>query len=77
MPEAVLHHSDRGGGYTSAQFQRLTAGHDIVCSVCRSGNLWDNAAIENFFYSFKVERTARKTYRTRDEANMFDYIERL
>jgi len=51
--------------------------HGIVCSMSRSGNVWDNAAMESFFSSLKTERTARKTYRTRDEAkaDVFDYIE--
>jgi transposase InsO family protein len=35
----------------------------------RSGNVWDNAAMESFFSSLKTERTARRLYRTRDEAN--------
>jgi len=46
-----------------------------VCSTRRSGNIWDNAAMESFFSSLKIERTVRKTYRTRDEAkaDVFDY----
>ena len=45
--------------------------------MSRSGNVWDNAAMKSFFSSLKTERTARKTYRTRDEAkaDVFDYIE--
>ena len=45
----------------------------------RSGNVWDNAAMESFFSSLKIERTARKMYRTRDDAkaDVFDYIERF
>src|SRR5206468_3279498 len=45
----------------------------------RSGNVWDNAAMESFFSSLKTERTGRKMYRTRDEAraDVFDYIERF
>ncbi|MET4315494.1 transposase InsO family protein [Bradyrhizobium sp. RT4b] len=35
--------------YTSEQFQRLRADHGIVCSMSRSGNVWDNAAMESFF----------------------------
>jgi putative transposase len=78
-PEALLHHSDRGSQYTSEQFQRLTADHGVVCSMSRSGNVWDNAAMESFFSSLKTERTARKVYRSRDEAkaDVFDYIERF
>src|SRR6516162_32896 len=78
-PDALLHHSDRGSQYTSEQLQRLIADHGVVCSMSRSGNVWDNAAMESFFSSLKTERTGRKTYRTRDEAraDVFDYIERF
>jgi putative transposase len=78
-PDALLHHSDRGSQYTSEQFQRLMADNGVVCSMSRSGNVWDNAAMESFFSSLKTERTGNKTYRTRDEAraDVFDYIERF
>ena len=78
-PDALLHHSDRGSQYTSEQFQRLMTDHGVTCSMSRSGNVWDNAAMESFFSSLKTERTARKTYRTRDDAraDVFDYIERF
>jgi putative transposase len=78
-PTALLHHSDRGSQYASKQFQRLMAEHGIVCSMSRSGNVWDNAVMESFFSSLKIERTARRTYRTRDQAraDVFDYIERF
>ena len=53
------------------------AEHGVTCSMSRSGNVWDNAAMESFFSSLKVERVARKIYRTRDQAraDVFDYIE--
>lgn len=78
-PDALMHHSDRGSRYVSEQFQRLMADSGIVCSMSRSGNVWDNAAMESFFSSLKTERTERKTYRTRNEAraDVFDYIERF
>ncbi|MEK7716988.1 MAG: IS3 family transposase [Planctomycetota bacterium] len=78
-PDALLHHSDRGSQYTSEPFQRLMAEHGVTCSMSRAGNVWDNAAMESFFSSLKTERTARKTYRTRDQAkaDVFDYIERF
>lgn len=55
------------------------ADHGITCSMSRSRNVWDNAAMESFFSSLKTERTARKVYRMRDDtrADMFDYIERF
>jgi putative transposase len=76
-PNALLHHSDQGSQYTSEQFQRLMADNSVTCSMSRLGNVWDNATMESFFSSLKTERTARKKYRTRDEAkaDVFDYIE--
>ena len=77
-PSELLHHSDQGSQYSSAQFQSLLKAQGITCSMSRSGNVWDNSAMESFFSSLKTERTARKVYRTRDEAraDVFDYIER-
>jgi putative transposase len=78
-PRALLHHSVRGSQYTSEAFQRLMAEHGVACSLSRSGNVWDNAVMESFFSSLKVERVAAKIYRTRDQAraDVFDYIERF
>ena len=78
-PDALLHHSDQGSQYTSEHFQRLMADNGVTCSMSRSGNVWDNAAMESFFSSLKTERTARKMYRTRNQAkaDVFDYIERF
>ena len=75
----VLRRPLESAQYTSEQFQKLMADHGVVCSMSRSGNVWDNAAMESFFSSLKTERTARKTYRTRDDAraDVFDYIERF
>jgi putative transposase len=78
-PREVLHHSDRGSQYTSEHCQRLMAEHGVTCSLSRSGNVWDNAAMESFFSSLKTERTASKVYRSRGaaKADVFDYIERF
>jgi putative transposase len=75
----LLHHSDQGSQYTSEQFQGLLAQHGVICSMSRSGDCWDNAAMESFFSTLKTERCNRKIYRTRDEAraDVFDYIERF
>jgi len=47
--------------------------------MSRSGNVWDNAAMESFFSSLKTERIRGQLYRTRDaaRADVFDYIERF
>jgi len=52
-PDALLHHSDRGSQYTSEPFQRLMADNGVDGSMSRSGNVWDNAAMEGFFSSMK------------------------
>jgi putative transposase len=78
-PTELMHHSDRGSQYTSAEFQALLREQGITCSMSRGGNVWDNSALESFFSSMKTERIARKVYRTRDaaRADVFDYIERF
>ena len=55
------------------------ADNGVDCSMSRSGNVWDNAAMESFFSSLKTERIGRKVYRTRDaaRADVFDYIEEI
>jgi putative transposase len=78
-PEELLHHSDQGSQYTSEQFQRLLAEQGVTCSMSRSGDVWDNSAMESFFGTLKKERVHRKEYRTREQAkaDVFDYVERF
>ncbi|WP_435533312.1 IS3 family transposase [Variovorax boronicumulans] len=78
-PVALLHHSDQGSQYTSEHFQELLKEQGITCSMSRAGEVWDNSAMESFFSSLKSERTARKVYRSREQAraDVFDYIERF
>ena len=55
------------------------ADNGVACSMSRSGNIWDNAAMESFFSSLKTERIGKKVHRSRDaaRADVFDYIERF
>ena len=78
-PQELMHHSDQGSQYTSEQFQRLLADQGITCSMSRSGNVWDNSAMESFFSTLKTERVSRKVYATREQAkaDVFDYVERF
>lgn len=73
----LLLHSDRGFQYASAQYQAVLAQHGIQCSMSRKGNCWDNAVMERFFLSLKVERLWKSRYATRAEAqrDIQDYIE--
>jgi len=78
-PIELLHHSDQGSQYTSEHFQELLKEQGITCSMSRAGEVWDNSAMESFFSSLKTERSARKVYRSREQAraDVFDYIERF
>ena len=73
----LVHHSDRGGQYTSDDFRDELAKHGIDCSMSSSGNCYDNAAVESFFGLLKRERVNRVRYRNREEAraDLFEYIE--
>ena len=74
-----LFHSDRGVQYASDDVQRLLTANSISCSMSRKGDCWDNATVESFFHTLKVERADRRKYRSRAEArrDLFDYIERF
>jgi len=74
---SLIHHSDRGGQYTSDDFRDELAKHGIECSMSGSANCYNNAVVESFFGLLKRERVNRVRYRTREEAraDLFDYIE--
>jgi transposase InsO family protein len=78
----LLHHSDRGVQYASAEYrERLTAA-GLTPSMSRAGNPYDNAAMESFNATYKREcvglAEARGGYATRAEAtnDFFDYVEK-
>lgn len=75
--EGLLHHSDRGSQYASADYAELLGELGVVVSMSRKGDCWDNAAMESFFGSLKTEWTADKAYHTRAQArqDVFKYIE--
>ena len=58
--QELLRQSDQGGQYTGEPFQRLMADQGVTCSLSRSGNVWENAAMESLFSSPKTERVRRK-----------------
>ena len=66
-PGLILH-SDRGSQYASDQYRRLIADFRLVQSMSRRGNCWDNAPMESFYKTLKVERVYQLNYRTRDKA---------
>lgn len=75
-PGLVIH-SDRGKEYYAGEYQQLLKRYGLICSMSRRGNCYDNAVMESFFHSLKVEEVHHQDFRTRAEARavLFDYIE--
>jgi transposase InsO family protein len=75
--EGLLHHTDRGSQYASADYQKLLKAHKMICSMSRRGNCWDNAVVESFFHSLKTEMVYWEEFETREEAQrkIFEWIE--
>ena len=73
----LLLHSDRGSQYASYCYQVLLSKKSIRCSMSRKGNCWDNAVMESFYRTLKVELIYQKKYETRIESqrDIFEYIE--
>lgn len=72
----LLHHSDRGSQYASAQVRHILAAHHIAVSMSRTGNCYDNAVMESFFSTLKCEWVHHQDYKTRLEASrdIFEFI---
>lgn len=51
----LVHHSDRGTTYASGAYQDELAKHELVCSMSRKGDCWDNAVVESFFSTLDIE----------------------
>ncbi len=74
----LLVHTDRGSTYASHDHRNLLIAYGFLQSMSRKGDCWDNAAIESFFSSLKMEEVYTKDiYLTRAIARtcVFDYIE--
>jgi putative transposase len=64
----LVHHSDRGSQYASAEYTDLLQEHGVCISMSRPGNPWDNAACESFIKTLKYEEVHRNEYRDLAEA---------
>jgi putative transposase len=73
----LVHHSDRGVQYACHDYQRVLADAEMVPSMSRTGNCWDNAVAESFFSTLKHELVHRRDFASHDEARaaLFHYIE--
>lgn len=75
--EGLIHHSDHGCQYTSVAFGKRCREAGILSSMGSVGDAYDNAAAEAFIATLKCELIYRRSWPTRDEAELaiFDYIE--
>lgn len=75
--EGLLHHSDRGAQYASADYQRLLASHGMRVSMSGKGDCWDNAVAESVWATLKTELVNHEQYATHAQAraSIFEYIE--
>ena len=76
-PRGLIVHSDRGSQYCSHAYQKIFVKHGLVCSMSKRGDCFDNAAMESWNHSFKVEAIhgEKLTTRTLTKNVVFEYIE--
>ena len=78
-PKGCVHHSDRGSQYASEIYRQLLADHELVGSMGRRGNPYDNAKAESFMKTLKSEEVYRNEYRDFNEAHtsIGEFLERV
>ena len=78
-PTGLIIHSDRGSQFASHAFRKRLKECQFLQSMSRKGNCYDNAPMESFFKSFKVEEVYHEKYETHEHAVRAanDYIERF
>jgi transposase InsO family protein len=76
-PAKLLFHSDRGVQYASSDYRQALGRAGLVASMSRRGNCYDNATMESFWATLKLELVYRCCFDTRAQAQtqIFDYIE--
>jgi len=76
----LIHHSDRGVQYASADYRKVMQSAESAgfsASMSRKADCYDNAPMESFFHTLKTELVHHRQYATREEAKreIFAYIE--
>lgn len=75
--KGLIHHSDRGSQYASADYRKQLAAYKMKASMSRKGNCYDNACIESFHSVLKKELIYCTKFKTKQQAynEIFEYIE--
>ena len=73
----LLHHSNQGVQYASRAFRAELDASNIIQSMSGTGNCYDNAVVESFFATLKIEEVEDANYQTRQQAktSIFSYLE--
>src|SRR3984957_16944628 len=73
----LIHHSDRGVQYASAEYRKMMQAAGFRASMSRRADCYDNAPMESFFHTLKTELIHHQHYATREQArrDIFAYIE--
>jgi putative transposase len=71
----VLQHTDRGTPYACDDYQEMLQTNGMVCSMSRKGNCWDNAAMESWFSTLKLELGEHFETERAARRELFEYIE--
>jgi putative transposase len=76
-PPGLVQHSDRGTQYAGRAYQELLAEHEMVGSMSRRGNCWDNACVESFFSTLKRELPNDEVFADWREVEraVFEYVD--
>ncbi len=76
-PPNLLFHSDRGVQYAAGNFRAALMEAGLIPSMSRRGNCYDNAAMESFWSTLKLELVYRREFPTHRQARteIFDFIE--
>lgn len=75
--KGLIFHSDRGVQYACDEFKSILRDNDIIQSMSRKANCWDNAVAESFFKSWKAEMVYHRRFIDQQSAKLevFGYIE--
>ncbi|KRF30545.1 transposase [Paenibacillus sp. Soil787] len=73
----LIHHTDRGSQYASEDYQKRLTTYNMICSMSRKGNCYDNAVIEAFHANIKRELIYQEKFATKEIAQqeIYWYIE--
>ncbi len=77
-PPGLVHHSDRGIQYACAEYVTILKQHEMISSMSRPANPYDNASCESFIKTLKREEIYANEYENLEHLRdrLQDFIER-